>query len=232
MNIFIIENDPLVAKILQTMFVHIPQINCVESCENSDFALTKACSQSFDLVLIDIFSRDQGAYQLELLAKIRQGNPSVIIIAISGVHNDNCIKQAFAAGAHDFIAKPFSREELKARVLRWNNMHFENKQNHDILKYQELSYHADKHEFYFKTDPIQLTPKNKLLLSLFLKKAECLITQEYLQEKLWGDYFLEKKRNVRSNIHLLKKSLHGVCDDWICNARGEGYILQKKLKKY
>ena len=77
---------------------------------------------------------------------------------------------------------------------------------------------------------MKITKKSKMLFLLFLKNAEKILSQDFIQEKLWGDYDLSfKNRNIRSSVQLLRRALaHYPCKNWIQTVSGEGYVLQRE----
>jgi DNA-binding NtrC family response regulator len=77
--------------------------------------LSKVKSKKPDMVLIDINMPEMDG--LEVLKRIKENDPSVAVIMISGAQDTETISQALEMGAHDYITKPFNLDYLKTSVL-------------------------------------------------------------------------------------------------------------------
>lgn len=227
MNVLIVEDDKIIAEVLKNILKKVKNINLIQSALTFNDAYQKAMSQVFDIVLIDIFLDKNDFNGIDLCKSIRKVNSEIILIFITSAISLKYLEEAFLYGANDYITKPFNYKEVELRIKRWSLIYRTIKTS-QIISYYELSYDTMQNEFYLQKNQIKLTKKEKRLLSIFLRKKEETLTQEYLQEKLWGDFDLTfKTRNIRSNIQLLKKALPDKCKNWIQNIRGEGYILKK-----
>lgn len=227
MNILIVEDEDSIAQGIKKIFTHKQMTNIVETSNCFSQGLSKYKSKIFDLILLDIFLGTNKKTGLDLLETIREKDKKTPIIMITGFQSVAYLEKAFTLGANDYIKKPFNSKEVELRVLRWKRFRPQVKFQKKI-PYKSLSYSPSTNTFSYKNSQLDLTRKNKELLKLFIKKPEQLLTKQYIQEKLWGDYDnIEKQRNIRSNIQNLRKSLKSNCHTWIKTVRGEGYILKK-----
>jgi signal transduction histidine kinase len=88
----------------------------VSTAEHGAEGLRKLREQQFDLVLLDAMM--PGMSGLELLEHIREHDPEIICIMITGYATVDLAAQAMKQGAHDFLPKPFTSEELLTTVRR------------------------------------------------------------------------------------------------------------------
>lgn len=88
----------------------------VEVAENGQEALRKIRAEHFDLVLLDIMMPDVSG--IDLLEPIRQHDPDIVCIIITGYATVELAVQAVKRGAYDFISKPFSADELILAVTQ------------------------------------------------------------------------------------------------------------------
>lgn len=86
----------------------------VRTAENGSDGLRMLGDEDYDLVLVDIIM--PGVSGLELLERIRQYDPSITCLVITGYAALSVATQALELGAHDVLAKPFNSEELLTMV--------------------------------------------------------------------------------------------------------------------
>ncbi len=77
-------------------------------------AIEQASDASFDLLILDQFLPDR--FGMEVLASLREAGIDLIVIVVSGLDDEEEVVKFFELGASDFIQKPFSRSELRARI--------------------------------------------------------------------------------------------------------------------
>jgi len=227
MNILIVEDDRRVAHFIHNILKNIPQLNLVEIAHTFEDGFQKVTCDIFDLALVDIDLGQKNLNGIDLCTTIRKNNEYMPLIMVTGFHDIDHLESAFAAGANDYISKPFHPKELILRVQRWFSLYCQGERK-NALQYQELFYDQERNEFYYQNHKLHLTKKQKILLILFIKNPERLLSRQYIREKIWGDYpHIGKNRNLRSNIQILRNALEDFCADWIHTVRGEGYLLQK-----
>lgn len=227
MNILIIEDEIIVASSIKNILKKISFVNFIDIAHNFEDGFQKSMTNVFDIILVDIFLGHDQLNGFEICKIIRKKNKEIPLVIITSYHSIRYIEKAFSIGVNDYITKPFHHKEVEIRIKRWLMLSHQIKTETEIT-YQEVIFYPQTNLFFFNKKPIILSKKNKILLLIFLQKPEKILSQSYLREKLWGDYLhCDKKRNLRSNIQLLKKSLPKECRDWIQNIRGEGYLLKK-----
>ena len=167
----------------------------------------------------------------EIIKLIRTKNKTVPIIVISWNWDIDWLRYAFDCWASDYIIKPIRLKELEIRVLNWfknyylSNISFLWK----IHYYKDLSYNLETNQFYYKNETLNLTKNNKYLLSIFFANPEKIISENFLVEKIWWDFYFILNRNLRVNILRLKKWLSPFwLDNWIKNIRWEWYLFSGK----
>ena len=229
MNILIIEDDICMSTLMKSVFSKFPFVNIIEMSHNFQDGFDKSLSCIFDIILLDIHLGNSRYDGIELCKIIRKNNPFIPIVIITAFHSFYYLEKAFEAGANDYITKPFNIQELEIRVKRWFFRNYRVSSAQEKISYHELSYDPNFHQFHFKDYLLNLRKKSKSLLLIFLKEPEKLLSKSYLREKLWGDNDnIERGRNIRSNVQILRNVLRGTCDKWIKTVSGEGYVLAKK----
>jgi DNA-binding response OmpR family regulator len=224
MNILIVEDEVLIARMIKKICQNIPAVNTLDIVLDYDAAIHKATSGIYDLFITDIFLGKEKYNGLNFCEKLRALNIETPIMIITSIYSLEYLEKAFSLGVNDYIMKPFHPKELELRIHRWLKGSVSKSSTRVV--YDNLSYDPNLHEFYFEDKKIELTKREKALLLIFLRHSEKLIPTHLMKEKFWGD-MSEKNRNIRSNIQSLRKSLGNSCANWIQTVRGEGYILKK-----
>ena len=90
--------------------------NIVKVAEDGSTALAMLEKESFDLVILDL--KMPGLSGMEVLNRIKQDDPEVVVVVITGYATVESAVEAMKSGAYDFIPKPFTPESLRAIVSR------------------------------------------------------------------------------------------------------------------
>ncbi|MBK8071041.1 MAG: phosphate regulon transcriptional regulator PhoB [Ramlibacter sp.] len=127
------------------------------------------------------------------------------------------------AGADDYITKPFSTQEMLARiraVLRRRAP----EQVKDRIEIAGLMLDAATHRVSWQDQPVKLGPTEFRLLHFFMKHAERVHSRAQLLDKVWGDHVFIEERTVDVHVKRLRESL-GEAGAMIETVRGAGYRL-------
>jgi len=114
LKLMVLDDEPIVGKRLAPA---LSKINCeVETFTSSEAALEKLKEERFDILVTDI--RMEGLDGIEVLEAVREFQPDLKVILITGYATVEVAREAMAKGAFDFIAKPFKPQELRDVVLK------------------------------------------------------------------------------------------------------------------
>lgn len=161
----------------------------------------------FDLVLVDWMLPEMDG--LKLCESIRYTS-EVPIIMISA-RKEDADKVEGLQGADDYLAKPFSLEELKARVAshlrRWKR--YNNKENTSVKVCFQHGLTADfnKEQVFLGGEEINLTQKEYALLKLLAQHPHQLFTKETLYAQVWQQLELDDTNTVTVHIKGLREKL-------------------------
>lgn len=171
------------------------------------FQLTK--NEKPDLIILDIIL--PGLDGLEACQKIRQ-NTFIPILLISAKGDDADKVLGLGLGADDYLTKPFSLNELVARVkahLRRNNYSKETiaKDKPDILNCGSLEINTKSHDVYLGGKSVILTTKEFELLCFMVLNSNQVFNKECLYEKIWGFESSGDSRTVMVHISRLREKI-------------------------
>lgn len=180
MRILIVEDDPKLRKSL----VHIFQHNhyAVDSVGNGTDAFDLAASGEYDGLILDIMM--PGMDGLSLLQKLRAGGittPALFLTARTEIHQRI---EGLDAGADDYLPKPFSTQELLARVRAM--LRRKDTFTPDILRFGTLLLNRSTYEMGC-ADRIQaLSGKEFQVLEMLMLHPGMIVTAEQLITHIWG----------------------------------------------
>lgn len=114
MKILVAEDEPIMLK---TISLRLKKDGYdVMTTDNGREALSLIDEHAPDLIITDIMM--PYASGLEIVGSVKQGEKKIPVIVLSAMGQENVVLEAFNLGADDFIAKPFSPNELSMRVKR------------------------------------------------------------------------------------------------------------------
>ncbi|MDH4059598.1 MAG: response regulator transcription factor [Aquincola sp.] len=220
MRVLIAEDDQVLADgLLRSLRATGYAADHVASGSEADAALA---SHEFDLVILDLGLPK--LHGLEVLRKMRaRGSKAPVLILTAADSVEQRVK-GLDAGADDYMAKPFSLQELEARVRALMRRGLGAATA--LVKHGPLAFDATGRVCYINDQMIELSAREISLLEVLLQRAGRLVSKDQLVERLceWGD---EVSNNaIEVYIHRLRKKIEqGPIR--IATVRGLGYCLEK-----
>lgn len=230
-SILCIEDDLICIKTIEAALAGDYKVfNCRNIEDAKKILLTDI--HHFDLILLDRSLPDGDGIQLCGFLKENKKLNQIPVIFLSAASTEPDKIVAFYAGADDYVTKPFSLLELKARI----NVRI--KEKNVKLRLGNLELEVESHRVFNTSDKspqeLILTRIEFKILMTLLKNVGNLYTREMLLEKVWGDNTHVADRVIDSHVSHLRKKISetGV---QITSLRGEGYKInltsESKLKQ-
>jgi len=166
-------------------------------------AIEQTQAQEPDLVVLDVMMPKKDGF--ETLKEIRSfSSVPVIMLSARGESNDKL--QGFSLGADDYLAKPFSPDELVARIeaLKRRIVSPESNKVHQQMSFGDLTIDFKKHLVVIKDREIHLTRIEWLLLSELAQNAGNLLLYSDLLTKVWGPAYRDDVQILRTWISRLR----------------------------
>lgn len=222
MRILIIEDEKKLVEILKKA-LKIERYLCDVALDGEE-GLDMALKGNYSLIILDLSLPKKDGLDVckELRAKFV--HTPIIMLTARGVIEDRVV--GLDVGADDYLLKPFSLDELFARiraVLRRRKV-----SEGLLLTVADIVLDTKKHQVFRAGKPLLLTPKEYRLLETLLRNKGQAITRTQLIEETWGKNF--KDIDVELNVHmryLRRKVDSGRKTSLVQTVRGVGYTLQE-----
>lgn len=135
------------------------------------------------------------------------------------------------AGADDYLVKPFELEELSARIRALSRRPSQLQQ--PTLRYGKLEVNQALHTVTYAETPLNLTPKEYLILECFIRNPGQVFSRSLLLDKLWELDQVSGENTIKTHITNLRHKLKqaGSKQIMIETVYGVGYRLVQKIKK-
>ena len=225
MRILIVDDELALLEQLQNALEH--QRYLVETATDGEKALDKLFETPFDAVILDIMMPKVDG--LTVLEEARKGgiDAPVLMLTAKGDLEDRV--KGLDLGADDYLPKPFSLDELLARLralLRRSGSPAET-----ILQVQNLALDTVSRKVTKGEHPVELTPREFSILEFLLYNKNRAVSRFSLAEHVWGDDFDPFSMSNFMDVHI-KNLRHKIGDSGkgriIRTLRGVGYIIQDK----
>jgi len=181
--------------------------------------------ESFDLIILDVMMGPMSGFKLADKLRNELGI-SIPVIFLTAKDTENDILTGFSLGADDYIPKPFSVNELTARVRAVLKRSDKEKiRIQERMKFGALELDASKKRLLINDEKVELTRKEFEILQLLLENQTTVFSREEILQKVWGSDVIVTDRTVDVNITRLRAKL-GVFGPNLKNKSGYGYYFE------
>jgi len=145
---------------------------------------------------------------LDIIKQVRSFSDMPIIV-VSARDQDSEKIEALDAGADDYLTKPFSINELLARlrvILRRINKKEENRAE-DIYRVGDLEVNLERHVVLLSESEIHFTPMEFDVLALLIRNAGKVLTHSYIIKEVWGSYLESDTQSLRVFMANIRRKL-------------------------
>jgi two-component system, OmpR family, response regulator len=181
-----------------------------------------------DLVLLDVMLPDMTGY--DVCRELVMAGDDVAVIFLSARDEVSDRVRGFSVGADDYVTKPFSLEEVVARVravlLRRNRGR--DASESAVLRYADLSLDDERHQVRRGEVPVELSPTEYSLLRFLLQNPERVLSKEQILDHVWRYDFSGDTGVVETFVSLLRRKLNAAGPPLVHTIRGFGYVLRRE----
>jgi len=221
-KILIVEDEPEIVKLIQNRLE--PEIYDVSVAYNGDEALKLIQNERFDLLTLDIMLPSVDG--LTLCDEVRKRHKDSLIIIVSALDIDEKREKAYALGADDYIAKPFSPKMVALKISSLLKRRSELTQVEDVT-FAMLEHHEALKRFYVQNHPLTLTVSEYTILETLYSTPKKVFSKEELSQILYNnDIGNIDKKGIGTHIYQLRKKIALYSDEEIIKTvRNVGYTL-------
>lgn len=224
MRILIIEDDDRIAQPLAEDLRH--QNHVVDIAHNGMAGWDYSQVTDYDVILLDIMLPHLDG--IALCKKLRDAQVNAPILMLTAKDTTADKVAGLDAGADDYLVKPFELEELSARIRALSRR--EKKTEARLLAYGQLLLNPNTCQVSYGEQILSLTPKEYMILELFLKNPNRVLTRSDILDKLWSLDQSSGEGTVKTHITNLRNKLKSVSgkENVIETIYGIGYRLGNK----
>lgn len=195
----------------------------VDTAAEGESGMEMAATGIYDLLILDRML--PGCDGLTILKEFRRLGFTAPVLFLTAKDAPRDRVEGLDAGADDYLVKPFSTEELLARLRALARRKEKELTSSDVVTAAGWVLDPSRSEVKTDNETIRLTIKEMLLLELLMRNCGLVVTKEKILEKVWGYYANIELANVDLYIHYLRKKLNTTA---IKTVRGIGYYLEDK----
>jgi DNA-binding response OmpR family regulator len=224
MRILLVEDDKGIVRFVKKGLLE--NSFSVDVAVNGEEGVDSALHRQYDLIVLDILLPKLDGR--EVLKKIRSMDIQTPIIFLTAKDSEADIVHGLNLGADDYLTKPFSFNELLARIQailrRGKPM-----SSLSRLQLADLILELDGHRVFRDKIKIELTPKEYALLEFLMRHPGQIITRTMISEKVW-DYHFDTSTNIIDVhvSHLRNKIDKDFEPKLLHTLKGVGYVLEDR----
>jgi two-component system phosphate regulon response regulator PhoB len=220
-RILVVEDEPAIAELIA---VNLRHGGFVPVLAEDGVAAQRAVDETLpDAILLDWMLPGQSGLQLARQWRKDARTKTIPILMLTARTDEVDRVAGLDAGADDYISKPFSTQEMLARiraVLRRRAPELVK----DSVSVGELTLDAATHRVSFRSRELRLGPTEFKLLHFFMKHAERVHSRSALLDRVWGDHVFIEERTFDVHVKRLREAL-GEAGAMVETVRGAGYRL-------
>jgi DNA-binding response OmpR family regulator len=195
----------------------------VDHVTNGEEGLELIQLHEYDLAVLDVML--PGISGMEVCSQIRKKGLSIPILLLTARDSVRDKVLGLDSGADDYLTKPFSFDELLARVRALM------RRKHDSLvelRYQDLRIDTLSHRVYVRDQEVLLSPKEYNILLFLLRNRGRVVSRTRILENVWGYDFNPNTNVVDVHIKSLREKIgEFIPSSFIRSVRGVGYVIDK-----
>jgi DNA-binding response OmpR family regulator len=176
----------------------------VSSAKDGRKGLSMAKEQGYDLIILDIMLPEMNGF--EVCRQLRQSGITTPILILTAKSQEVDKVLGLELGADDYVTKPFSPRELRARVNALFRRVKQTQQGIDLYHFGNVNVDFKKYEAEKEGRSIYLTALEFALLHFLIKNKDQVVSRDSILDKVWGNDVYVYPRTVDTHIvHLRKK---------------------------
>jgi two-component system OmpR family response regulator len=221
-RVLVVDDEPNIVDVI-TMALRFQGFT-VESAQTGGAALAAVAAFKPHLIVLDVMLPDMEGFEVaRRLGAERAGVPIIFLTARDATEDK---VRGLTTGGDDYVTKPFSLEELVARIRTVLRRSGQAEPESSRLVFEDLELDDDAHEVSRDGAPIELTATEYRLLRYFMLNPRRVLSRPQLLDHVWDYDFGGDARVLETYVSYLRKKLDVHGPPIIHTVRGVGYTLR------
>ena len=223
LSILVVDDEPHITDLVTTTFRY--EGFDVEEAHSGQEALNKIAADPPDLVVLDVMLPDIDG--LEVTRRVRAAGVMIPVVFLTARDATEDKIAGLTVGGDDYVAKPFSLEELVARVravLRRSNP--EDADSTHRITFADLTMDEDTFEVWRNGTAVHLSRTEFRLLRYFLLNPRRVLSKSQILDRIWQYDFGGESNVVETYVSYLRKKIDTLGPPLLHTVRGVGYSLR------
>jgi two-component system OmpR family response regulator len=222
-NLLVVEDDPNILELLSASlrFAGFE----VRSAMSGSTAIAAAQHQRPDLVVLDVMLPDVDGF--DVIKRLRADGDRVPVVFLTARDGTDDKIRGLTLGGDDYVTKPFSLEELTARIRAVLRRTTGEGSATPKLAFADLELDEETHEVHRGGNLVQLSPTEFKLLRYLMHNPNRVLSKAQILDHVWNYDFRGDDNIVESYISYLRRKVDNVQPRLIQTLRGVGYVLRK-----
>jgi two-component system OmpR family response regulator len=227
-RLLIVEDEPGILELL-SMSLRFAGFD-VTTASNGVDALNRAREVKPDLVVLDVMLPGMDGF--EVARTLRSGGDRVPVVFLTAKDATEDKVQGLTLGGDDYVTKPFSLEEVVARVravLRRTAPAADAEPTTSQLEFADVVLDDDTHQVWKAGEEVELSPTEFKLLRYLLQNPGRVLSKRQILEHVWNYDFGGDGNVVESYVSYLRRKVDTSEPRLLHTVRGVGYVLRKPV---
>ena len=221
-RVLVVDDEPTITELLRTTLRYVGFD--VRTAASGREALSEAADFGPELVILDVMLPDVDGF--EVCRRLRDGGLLAPVLFLTARDATEDKVHGLTLGGDDYVTKPFSLEEVVARVRAVLRRSRAQVPAGTRLTYEDLEMDEDGHQVWRAGEPVDLSPTEFRLLRYLLLNAGRVLSKAQILDHVWQYDFGGEATVVETYISYLRKKIDRLDPPLIQTLRGIGYSLR------
>jgi len=224
LRVLVVDDEPSISQLL-SMALRYDGWQ-VEVAANGAEAVSRATEFGPDVMVLDIMLPDFDGMQV--LSRLRAGGDLVPVLFLSALGSVDDRVKGLTAGGDDYMVKPFSIEELIARLralVRRSRLQLDRAPD-PVLRVGDLTLNEDSYEVARGGEAIELTSTEFELLRYLMRNPRRVLSKTQILDRVWSYDYSGKQTVVELYVSYLRRKIDAGRAPMLHTVRGAGYVLK------
>jgi two-component system OmpR family response regulator len=223
-RILVVDDEPMIVELLSVSLRY--QGFEVAAAANGAEGLDKAKTFRPDALIVDVMMPGMDGFGL--LRRLRADGIESPVLFLTARDEVEDKVTGLTLGADDYVTKPFSLEEVVARlrVILRRSGHAVEERKSSRIRFEDIELDDDTHEVWKAGEPVSLSPTEFTLLRYFMVNAGTVLSKPRILDHVWRYDFGGEVGVVETYVSYLRKKVDTGPDRLIHTLRGVGYVMR------